>query len=197
MFLMIDNYDSFVYNLVSYFLEENIKMEIIRNDKIKIEYIDELIKEKKLEGIIISPGPKSPKDCGLCNEVVEKFYKQVPIFGVCLGHQIIGYVFGADVKKGKSPVHGKVHRIKISHKNIFQGLPKYINVTRYHSLIVEKEKLLNEFSVEAETEDGVLMAISHKKYPLHSVQFHPEAVLTEYGHEMLRNFLNLARNWRG
>lgn len=197
MFLMIDNYDSFVYNLVSYFLEENIKMEIIRNDKIKIEYIDELIKEKKLEGIIISPGPKSPKDCGLCNEVVEKFYKQVPIFGVCLGHQIIGYVFGADVKKGKSPVHGKVHRIKISQKNIFQGLPKYINVTRYHSLIVEKEKLLNEFSVEAETEDGVLMAISHKKYPLLSVQFHPEAVLTEYGHEMLRNFLNLARNWRG
>lgn len=197
MFLMIDNYDSFVYNLVSYFLEENIKMEIIRNDKIKIEYIDELIKEKKLEGIIISPGPKSPKDCGLCNEVVEKFYKQVPIFGVCLGHQIIGYVFGADVKKGKSPVHGKVHRIKISQKSIFQGLPKYINVTRYHSLIVEKEKLLNEFSVEAETEDGVLMAISHKKYPLHSVQFHPEAVLTEYGHEMLRNFLNLARNWRG
>ena len=197
MFLMIDNYDSFVYNLVSYFLEENIKMEIIRNDKIKIEYIDELIKEKKLEGIIISPGPKSPKDCGLCNEVVKKFYKQVPIFGVCLGHQIIGYVFGADVKKGKSPVHGKVHRIKISQKNIFQGLPKYINVTRYHSLIVEKEKLLNEFSVEAETEDGVLMAISHKKYPLHSVQFHPEAVLTEYGHEMLRNFLNLARNWRG
>ena len=88
MFLMIDNYDSFVYNLVSYFLEENIKMEIIRNDKIKIEYIDELIKEKKLEGIIISPGPKSPKDCGLCNEVVEKFYKQVPIFGVCLGHQM-------------------------------------------------------------------------------------------------------------
>ena len=197
MFLMIDNYDSFVYNLVSYFLEENIKMEIIRNDKIKIEYIDELIKEKKLEGIIISPGPKSTKDCGLCNEVVEKFYKQVPIFGVCLGHQIIGYVFGADVKKGKSPVHGKVHRIKISQKNIFQGLPKYINVTRYHSLIVEKEKLLNEFSVEAETEDGGLMAISHKKYPLHSVQFHPEAVLTEYGHEMLRNFLNLARNWRG
>lgn len=197
MFLMIDNYDSFVYNLVSYFLEENIKMEIIRNDKIKIEYIDELIKEKKLEGIIISPGPKSPKDCGLCNEVVEKFYKQVPIFGVCLGHQIIGYVFGADVKKGKSPVHGKVHRIKISQKNIFQGLPKYINVTRYHSLIVEKEKLLNEFSVEAETEDGVLMAISHKKYPMHSVQFHPEAVLTEYGHEILRNFLNLARNWRG
>ena len=197
MFLMIDNYDSFVYNLVSYFLEENIKMEIIRNDKIKIEYIDELIKEQKVEGIIISPGPKSPKDCGLSNEVVEKFYKQVPIFGVCLGHQIIGYVFGADVKKGKSPVHGKVHRIKISQKNIFQGLPKYINVTRYHSLIVEKEKLLNEFSVEAETEDGVLMAISHKKYPLHSVQFHPEAVLTEYGHEMLRNFLNLARNWRG
>jgi len=139
---MIDNYDSFVYNLVSYFLEENIEMEIIRNDLVDLKHIEDLIKQDKLEGIIISPGPKSPKDCGLCNEIVKNFYKQVPIFGVCLGHQIIGYTFGAEVKKGKSP------------------------------------------------------ALSHKKYPLYSVQFHPEAVLTEYGHEMLRNFLDLAREWR-
>lgn len=197
MFLMIDNYDSFVYNLVSYFLEENIGMKIVRNDKIDLDEIEKLLEEKKLEGIIISPGPKSPKDCGLCNEIVERFYKKVAIFGVCLGHQIIGYVFGADVKKGKSPVHGKVHRIKTSQKNIFKDLPEYINVTRYHSLIVEKEKLLNEFDIEAETEDGVLMALAHKKYPLYSVQFHPEAVLTDYGHEMLRNFLRLAKKWRG
>ena len=111
MFLMIDNYDSFVYNLVSYFLEENIEMEIIRNDLVDLKHIEDLIKQDKLEGIIISPGPKSPKDCGLCNEIVKNFYQQVPIFGVCLGHQIIGYTFGAEVKKGKSPVHGKVHKI--------------------------------------------------------------------------------------
>ena len=196
MFLMIDNYDSFVYNLVSYFLEENIEMEIIRNDLVDLKHIEDLIKQDKLEGIIISPGPKSPKDCGLCNEIVKNFYKQVPIFGVCLGHQIIGYTFGAEVKKGKSPVHGKVHKIKTSSSNIFKDLPKELNVTRYHSLVVEKEHLLEEFNVDAETEDGVLMALSHKKYPLYSVQFHPEAVLTEYGHEMLRNFLDLAKEWR-
>ena len=124
MFLMIDNYDSFVYNLVSYFLEENIEMEIIRNDLVDLKHIEDLIKQDKLEGIIISPGPKSPKDCGLCNEIVKNFYKQVPIFGVCLGHQIIGYTFGAEVKKGKSPVHGKVHKIKTSSSNIFKDLPK-------------------------------------------------------------------------
>ena len=130
MFLMIDNYDSFVYNLVSYFLEENIEMEIIRNDLVDLKHIEDLIKQDKLEGIIISPGPKSPKDCGLCNEIVKNFYKQVPIFGVCLGHQIIGYTFGAEVKKGKSPVHGKVHKIKTSSSNIFKDLPKELNVTR-------------------------------------------------------------------
>ena len=130
MFLMIDNYDSFVYNLVSYFLEENIEMEIIRNDLVDLKHIEDLIKQDKLEGIIISPGPKSPKDCGLCNEIVKNFYQQVPIFGVCLGHQIIGYTFGAEVKKGKSPVHGKVHKIKTSSSNIFKNLPKELNVTR-------------------------------------------------------------------
>ena len=161
-----------------------------------MKYIEDLIEKGKLEGIIISPGPKSPKDCGLCNEIVKQFYKKVPIFGVCLGHQIIGHVFGAEVKKGKSPVHGKVHKIKNSGENIFKNLPKEFNVTRYHSLVVEKEKLLNDFNIEAETDDGVLMALSHKIYPLYSVQFHPEAVLTEYGHEMIRNFLDLAKEWR-
>ena len=161
-----------------------------------MKYIEDLIEKGKLEGIIISPGPKSPKDCGLCNEIVKQFYKKVAIFGVCLGHQIIGHVFGAEVKKGKSPVHGKVHKIRNSGENIFKNLSKEFNVTRYHSLIVEKENLLNDFNIEAETEDGVLMALSHKIYPLYSVQFHPEAVLTEYGHEMIRNFLDLAKEWR-
>ena len=195
MFLMIDNYDSFVYNLVSYFLEENIEMEIVRNDKIKIEYIEELLDKNMLEGIIISPGPKSPKDSGLCGEIVKKFYKKIPIFGVCLGHQIIGYEFGAVVTKGKSPIHGKIYRIKNVGKNIFKDLPKFINVTRYHSLVVERERIIDEFEIEAETDDGVVMALTHKKYPLYGVQFHPEAVLTEYGHEMIRNFIELAKEW--
>lgn len=198
MYLMVDNYDSFVYNLVRYFEEEDIEMKIIRNDLVKLEYIDELIKNKKLEGIIISPGPKSPKDCGLCKEIVEKYYKEIPIFGVCLGHQVIGYVFGGDeaVTKGKKPMHGKVNKIKTTRKNIFKNLPEEFNITRYHSLVVHEENLLENFTIDAKTEDGVVMALSHKNYPLYGVQFHPEAVLTEYGHDMIRNFIDLSRNWK-
>ncbi len=197
MYLMVDNYDSFVYNLVSYFSEENIEMEILRNDLIKLEYIDDLIKNKKLDGIIISPGPKSPKDCGVCKEIVNKYYKKIPIFGVCLGHQIIAYVFGGEdtVTKGKKPMHGKVNKIITNQKNIFKNLPKEFSVTRYHSLIVHEEKLLENFIVDAKTQDNVVMAISHKKYPLYGVQFHPEAVLTEYGHDMIRNFIALSESW--
>ena len=181
MFLMIDNYDSFVYNLVSYFLEENIEMEIIRNDLVDLKYIEDLIEKGKLEGIIISPGPKSPKDCGLCNEIVKQILIRKQQYLGCVQGINNRACFGAEVKKGKSPVHGKVHKIKNSGENIFKNLPKEFNVTRYHSLVVEKEKLLNDFNIEAETNDGVLMALSHKNYPLYSVQFHPEAVLTEYG----------------
>lgn len=194
---MIDNYDSFVYNLVSYFAEENIEMEIIRNDSIELNYIDKLVEAKKLEGIIISPGPKSPKDCGLCKEIVEKYYKEVPIFGVCLGHQIIGHVFGGDktVTKGLKPMHGKVNKIKTTRKNLFKNLPEEFSITRYHSLVVHEENLLENFDVDAKTEDNVVMAISHKKYPLYGVQFHPEAVLTEYGHDIIRNFIDLSKTW--
>lgn len=193
---MIDNYDSFVYNLVSYFLEEDVEIEIIRNDMVELKYIDELIEKNLLDGIIISPGPKSPKDCGSCKEIVERYYKTIPIFGVCLGHQIIGYVFGAEVKKGETPIHGKVHGIKNTGERIFKNIPSNINVTRYHSLVIDGKSLSDEFVVDATTFDGVIMAISHKKYPLYGVQFHPEAVLTECGHEMVQNFLNLAKSWR-
>lgn len=195
MFLMIDNYDSFVYNLVSYFKEENVEMEVVRNDKINLNEIEKEISEQKLEGIIISPGPKSPKDCGLCNEIVRKFYKKIPIFGVCLGHQIIAHVFGADVSKAKKAMHGKVEEIKNNGKNIFKDLPERLNVTRYHSLIIKKD-LPEIFEVDALTKDNIIMAISHKDYPLYGVQFHPEAVLTEYGHEMVKNFINLAKEWK-
>nr|WP_241634246.1 aminodeoxychorismate/anthranilate synthase component II [Fusobacterium gastrosuis] len=195
MFLMIDNYDSFVYNLVSYFMEENIEMDIVRNDFLNLDEIETKITEKKLEGIIISPGPKSPKDCGLCGEIVEKFYKKIPIFGVCLGHQIIGHVFGANVTKANRAMHGKVESVINNGKNIFKDLPKEVNVTRYHSLVI-KEYLPDDFEIDAQTKDNIIMAISHKFYPLYGVQFHPEAVLTEYGHEMVRNFITLAKEWR-
>lgn len=195
MFLMIDNYDSFVYNLVSYFMEENIDMQIVRNDVVNLDEIENKILEKKLEGIIISPGPKSPKDCGLCNEIVRKFYKKIPIFGVCLGHQIIGHVFGANITKAGKPMHGKVEVIKNNQKNIFRKLPAEFKITRYHSLIV-KENLPEEFEIDALTKDHIIMAISHKEFPLYGVQFHPEAVLTEYGHEMVRNFIDLSKEWR-
>lgn len=195
MFLMIDNYDSFVYNLVSYFMEEDIEIEIVRNDVVDLQFIEKKIKEKKLEGIIISPGSKSPKDCGLCNEIVERFYKKIPIFGVCLGHQIIGHTFGANITKAPKAMHGKIEPIINNGKNIFKNLPKEINITRYHSLII-KENLPEEFEIDALTKDNIIMAVSHKKYPLYGVQFHPEAVLTEYGHEMLRNFINLSKEWR-
>ncbi|MCI7223937.1 aminodeoxychorismate/anthranilate synthase component II [Fusobacterium sp.] len=195
MFLMIDNYDSFVYNLVSYFMEENIEMDIVRNDFVNLDEIETKITEKKLEGIIISPGPKSPKDCGLCGEIVEKFYKKIPIFGVCLGHQIIGHVFGANVTKANKAMHGKVESVVNNGKNIFKDLPKEVNVTRYHSLVI-KEYLPDDFEIDAQTKDNIIMAISHKFYPLYGVQFHPEAVLTEYGHEMVRNFITLAKEWR-
>lgn len=195
MFLMIDNYDSFVYNLVSYFLEENIEIEVLRNDVVSLDYIEKKLEARELEGIIISPGPKSPKDCGLCNEIVKKFYKKIPIFGVCLGHQIIGHVFGANVDKAIKPMHGKVENIKNEGRNIFKNLPSDIKVTRYHSLII-KENLPSEFIVDAKTEDEIIMAISHKSYPLYGVQFHPEAVMTEYGHEMVRNFIDIAKKWR-
>lgn len=195
MFLMIDNYDSFVYNLVSYFLEENIEIEVLRNDVVSLDYIEKKLEARELEGIIISPGPKSPKDCGLCNEIVKKFYKKIPIFGVCLGHQIIGHVFGTNVDKAIKPMHGKVENIKNEGRNIFKNLPSDIKVTRYHSLII-KENLPSEFIVDAKTEDEIIMAISHKSYPLYGVQFHPEAVMTEYGHEMVRNFIDIAKKWR-
>lgn len=195
MFLMIDNYDSFVYNLVSYFMEENIEIEVVRNDLIDLKWIEEKLEKKELEGIIISPGPKSPKDCGLCNEIVEKFYKKTAIFGVCLGHQIIGHVFGANITKANKPMHGKVEKIKNNGKNIFRNLPQELNVTRYHSLII-KENLPEDFDIDAVTTEGIIMAISHKKYALYGIQFHPEALLTEYGHEMVRNFISLAKEWR-
>lgn len=191
MFLCIDNYDSFVYNLSAYFEELGQEILVVRNDKVNLEELAGI----KPEGIIISPGPKNPKSAGLSNEIVQKFINEIPILGVCLGHQVIGYSFGADIVKGKRPMHGKVTKIRHSGKGIFRGLPREYGVTRYHSLVIDKGTLSPDFQVDAWTEDGDIMAISHRKAPVYGVQFHPEAVLTDYGHELLGNFVNISKDW--
>ncbi|MBW9144370.1 aminodeoxychorismate/anthranilate synthase component II [Clostridium sp. CM028] len=189
MFLMIDNYDSFVYNLVRYFEELGEEILVYRNDKISFADIEKI----KPEGIIISPGPKSPEYAGICMEIVENFKGSIPILGICLGHQIIGKVFGAKIIKGNEPVHGKVFEIKHSGKYVFKNIVSPMKVTRYHSLIIERESLPEVLEITSETEDGVIMGIRHKQYHIEGVQFHPEAELTEYGHEILKNFINEVR----
>ena len=195
MFVMIDNYDSFVYVLNMYFEELEQEIIVVRNDEITIEYLEALYQKQKLEGIIISPGPKSPKDSGMSVEIVQKMGDKVPILGVCLGHQVIGYAFGGSISKGKQPMHGKVTPIKHNRQGIFDELPQNFEVTRYHSLVVDKEKLPKCLQIDAQDEDGTIMAISHINYPLFGIQFHPEAVLTEYGHEMLENYIKICRQW--
>ena len=192
MYLMIDNYDSFVYNLKAYLDDLNEDVRVVRNDKITIEEITEM---KDLNGIIISPGPKSPKDSGICTSVVRKFAGKIPILGVCLGHQIIGYEFGVVVEKGERPMHGKVTKIFHNNDNLFRNIESPYNVTRYHSLVINEESMPKELKVDARSEDGAVMAVSHVKYPVYGVQFHPEAVLTQYGHELLRNFIILSKEW--
>lgn len=192
MYLMIDNYDSFVYNLKAYLDELHVDVKVIRNDKITVE---EIYRMDNLKGIIISPGPKSPQDSGICRQVVREFAGKIPILGVCLGHQIIGYEFGAVVEKGQKPMHGKVTKIFHDKKNLFVNIESPYLVTRYHSLVVNEKSLPNELVVEARSEDNAVMAISHKEYPVYGVQFHPEAVMTQYGHELLRNFINISEEW--
>lgn len=189
MFLMIDNYDSFVYNLVRYLEELKEDVKVYRNDKVTLEDVEKM----QPEGIIISPGPKSPEQSGICLDIIKKFSDKIPILGICLGHQCIGYAFGANIIKGKEPIHGKV--FKVNHKDIgvFKELKNPVDVTRYHSLIIEKETLPECLDITCETADGVIMGVRHKKYLVEGVQFHPEAELTECGHEMLKNFIEEAR----
>ena len=195
MFVMIDNYDSFVHVLTMYFEELGQEIVVIRNDEVTLEYLEKLYQEQKLDGIIISPGPKSPKDAGMSVEIVKKMGKKVPILGVCLGHQVIGYAFGANISKGKRPMHGKVTPISHNGQGIFDKLPQNFEVTRYHSLVVEREKLPECLQIDAQDDEGTIMAISHTKHPLFGIQFHPEAVLTEYGHEMLENYIKICQQW--
>ena len=188
MYLMIDNYDSFVYNLKAYIQELGREILVKRCDEITLEEIEHM----QPEGIILSPGPKRPWDAELCMEVTERFQGQIPILGVCLGHQVLGHCCGAVVQKGERPMHGKVTELKNNGTGVFAGLPEKYKVTRYHSLVVKKESVPEEYQIDAVSEDGAVMGISHKIWPVYGVQFHPEAVLTEYGHELLENFCCIA-----
>lgn len=186
MILLIDNYDSFTYNLYQYigiFTEE---VEVVRNDKITMEEI----RNKQPEKIVLSPGPKSPKEAGICMEVVKEFYDKVPILGICLGHQCIGEAMGGTVTYAKKLFHGKQSLIEHNKEGIFTGIDTPVKVARYHSLAVVKEDLPDCLQVTASTEDGEIMAIRHREYPVVGLQFHPESIYTEHGKRMIENFVN-------
>ncbi|GIM29588.1 aminodeoxychorismate/anthranilate synthase component II [Clostridium polyendosporum] len=192
MFLMIDNYDSFVYNLVRYLEELEEDVVVFRNNKVTIEEIEKL----NPKGIILSPGPKAPKDAELCLKILHTFKGKIPILGICLGHQCIGYYFGGEITRGKEPIHGKVSLISHNGKGVFKDIKNPLNVTRYHSLIISRDKLPEEIEITSTTTDGVIMGIRHKEYLIEGVQFHPEAELTECGHQILNNFIELCKRRR-
>ena len=191
MLLMIDNYDSFVYNLVRYFEELGEEIIIYRNDKITIKDIESM----NIDGIVISPGPKSPNEAGLSLDIIDKFKEKLPILGICLGHQCIGHYFNAVVKKGNEPVHGKMFNITHNNEGIFKEVKNPLRVTRYHSLIVDKENFPDSLEIISETDDNIIMGIKHKEYPIYGVQFHPEAEMTEEGHKILNNFIKITKEF--
>ena len=188
MYLMIDNYDSFVYNLKAYFQELGRDILVRRSDEITLADIQAM----QPQGIILSPGPTRPWDAQLCVDTVKRFGGKIPLLGVCLGHQVLGHCAGATVEKGVRPMHGKVTRVHHNGTGLFAGLPREFDVTRYHSLVVRQETLPEDYQVDCVAEDGAVMGLSHRTLPLFGVQFHPEAVLTQYGHELLENFCRLA-----
>ncbi len=188
MYLMINNYDSFVYNLKAYLQELGRDILVRRSDELTLDDIQAM----QPQGIILSPGPKRPWDAQLCVDTVRRFGGKVPLLGVCLGHQVLGHCAGAVVEKGARPMHGKVTRVRHNGTGLFAGLPREFNVTRYHSLVVRQDTLPEDYQVDCVAEDGAVMGLSHRTLPLFGVQFHPEAVLTEYGHELLENFCRMA-----
>ena len=184
--LLIDNYDSFTFNLYHYLSSLKTNVEVFRNDQITEK---EIIKNK-YNKIVISPGPGNPNQSGNCLKIVKKLHKKIPILGVCLGHQIIGQVFGSKIIQSNKLMHGKTSKIKSFRVGILKNLPKNFEATRYHSLIIDKKTLSKNLEITAETKDGVIMGIMHKKYNIHGVQFHPESIKTIIGIKILRNFLN-------
>jgi anthranilate synthase component II len=188
MLILIDNYDSFTYNLVHYLGELGGECRVFRNDKIAVAEVMAL----KPKGIVLSPGPCTPNEAGICLELIEKAGSTIPLLGVCLGHQAIGQAYGGKVVRAPAPMHGKLSEITHAGKGLFKGLPRRLAVTRYHSLIVERKGLPADLAVTSRTEDGLIMGLMHKTHPVHGVQFHPESIASEHGHALLANFLELA-----
>ena len=186
MLLMIDNYDSFPYNLVQYLAEIGQEVKVVRNDKISIEEINKL----NPQYIVISPGPCTPNEAGISLELIEAFKGKIPILGVCLGHQSIGQAFGGKIIHAQTIMHGKTSKISHNNKGVFKGIKIPFIATRYHSLVIDRESLPNCFDITAWTDDNEIMGIKHKELAIEGVQFHPESILSEHGHDLLKNFLD-------
>ena len=188
MLLLIDNYDSFTYNLVHFLGELGAEVTVRRNDALTAGEALQM----NVKGIVLSPGPCDPDQAGICLELVEKAAGKLPLLGVCLGHQAIGQAFGGKVVRAPLPMHGKVSRIGHNGTGVFAGLPNPITATRYHSLVVERASLPDCFEITAECDEGLIMGLQHRELPIHGVQFHPESIATEHGHDLLANFLKVA-----
>jgi anthranilate synthase component II len=191
MIVLIDNYDSFTFNLVHYFGGLGAEIDVRRNDKITA---DEVVAADP-DAIVLSPGPCTPKEAGICLDVIGKAGARIPIFGVCLGHQAIGQAFGADVVRAPAPVHGKVSEMQHEGRSVFRGINGPFTATRYHSLVVDRASMPPQLTITAETGDRLVMAIAHRTLPVHGVQFHPESIASEHGHTIIKNFLDLASEW--
>jgi len=192
MVLVIDNYDSFTYNLVQYLGELKVDLQVYRNDQITLEKIRELNPDR----ILVSPGPCSPTEAGLSNEIIREFGRKIPLFGVCLGHQCIGHTFGAKVVVNYRMMHGKTSPIRHNGEDLFERMPNPFAATRYHSLVIQRDTLPDFLEVTAETDEGEVMGIRHKELPIWGVQFHPESILTESGRTIMKNFLKLKAKGR-
>lgn len=191
MLVLIDNYDSFAFNLVHYLGELGAAVDVHRNDKVT----SAAVIEADPDAIVLSPGPCTPKEAGICLDLIAQAAPTIPILGVCLGHQAIGDAFGGHVVRAPEPVHGKVSEIRHRGAGIFRGINAPFSATRYHSLVVERASLPRELTVTAETEDGLIMGLAHTRLPVHGVQFHPESIASEHGRLMLKNFLDIAVAW--
>lgn len=187
--LMIDNYDSFTYNIVQYFGELGADVTVVRNDEITLEEVIALVAEQGMERVVISPGPSSPKEAGISVAAIQHFAGKLPVLGVCLGHQSIGAAFGGDIIRAGQQMHGKTSVITTDQQGVFAGLPKQFTVNRYHSLVIDQNTLPDCLEITATSEDGEIQGVRHKTLAVEGVQFHPESILTEHGHAMLKNFL--------
>ena len=191
MIVLVDNYDSFTFNLVHYLGELGANVAVHRNDKVAIKDV----LAAKPDAIVLSPGPCTPNEAGICLDLIEQAAASIPILGVCLGHQAIGQAFGGKVARAPAPVHGKLSEVRHHGQGVFRGINGPFKATRYHSLVVERDSMPATLAVTAETDDRLVMGLAHKSLPVHGVQFHPESIASEHGHLMLKNFLELAATW--